>query len=244
MREMRDCLYPLKMYENPPDPTTLIAAYVDNSDNPLSYNQAVSAYPKNQIVSISTEARFFAQILDVERGATDPANKSAIVDWINRARYVGGDPIIYATPTNWVMVASYFGNNPPQWWEANWNGEQTITPGSMGHQYANSDSAVPVGAYDSSVILDYVKGIDMSLPYNGITQADVVNIYETPPPVGTDLAADNGSTFQISLAAGLAPVLAAIAKLTPAPAQEFPTSGTFTFDPATGTFTFTPEKVS
>ena len=150
MRTMWDALYPDRIPQGIPT-DILIATYV----------QACKRFPLNQIVSISSDGVANTQILDVERGAVDPSDRTTIVNWANRQAH----PIIYCTRSNWNLVRSYFpASETPQWWESLWDGQETITPGSVGHQYVGSSNAIPAGAYDSSVMLDFIKGIDVTQP--------------------------------------------------------------------------------
>lgn len=233
MRYMLDSLHPLEIPLSTPL-TTLIAAYVDNSSNPNSIQQALTRFPNHTIVSISSEARLPATFLDVERGATSPSDKPDIVRWVNEQ----ANPIVYATADNWKIVGGYFSpDNEPQWWEANWNGQQTITDGTMGHQYANSNSAVPIGAYDSSVILDYVKGIDMSQP---LTAAETTAALAEVQVVGPGNNQATAELFPWVMNHLWETCDAILAKIIPAPPVGIPATGIYTYDSVTGAFTFAP----
>lgn len=131
----------------------LVAGYVDNTSVPDSYARMVKRFPNYRHVSISSHARNAAQVLDVERGAVDPSDRATIVNWVNQQLSGGGKPIIYANTSTWPQVRSYF-TTPPQWWEANWNGQRVINPGTVGHQLAGEPG------YDLSVMLDHIPGID------------------------------------------------------------------------------------
>lgn len=219
----------------------LLAGYVDNSDNLDSFAYLLRTFPNHHCVSISTEARRPAQILDVERGATNPTNKTAIVSWINEQQALGGFPLVYATPSNWDIIVGYFtAADMPQWWEAEWNGDKVITAGTVGHQYANSNNAVPVGAYDSSVMLDYIKGIDVTQPEPldaGGTFNAVLGVTPVPPTNVPPSA--SGSPAMDYLIDTWNKVSKLVENSVPLP-PSIPAEGTYTYDAATGKFTFAP----
>lgn len=184
-RKMLDSLHPLNIPADTPT-DVMIAAYRGHSDNLNSYAQACERFPDHIVVSINSHANANAQVLDVENGAVDPRDESDIVNWVAIQRSIGGDPIIYVQLSNWALIQSYFPTNPPQWWVAYWeyaDGRPIEIPeGAIGVQYANSDHATPPGAYDSSMMADYIKGIDMPQP-EAPTVAEIWSAPIVVPPM-------------------------------------------------------------
>lgn len=177
---MYDALYPSGIPAGTA-PDILIAAYVDNTDNPHSIDQAIARFPRNKIVTISSHANAPAMILDVERGAVDPTDKRTIRNWIAKQRAAGGNPIIYCNTSTWPSVKALFDGVPtPQWWAAEWGNSQVIPLGAVGLQWTGKPG------YDISVMEDYIAGID---PNPTPTEDDVQTTDPVPVPGSEPISA-------------------------------------------------------
>lgn len=152
-RVMLDTLDPDRI-PLPQPPRVLIGAYVGHSDNPDSYTQALARFPDHQVVSIAARTHHDAQILDIEHGAVEPNDTATINDWCRRQRARGVTPTLYVNEATWPTVAGRVVGSR-NWWAANWSKGPVIPPGAVGVQYGG----VP-GAFDTSILLDYIPGID------------------------------------------------------------------------------------
>jgi len=135
-----------------PEGMDLYAAYVDGQAVPGqsgSYAAACVRFGVSKCISISVDGDSPAHFDDVERGALT----------IQQA-IVRGMPGNYCSLANWpANVAAYRAANKrqPLWWVAGYSTppDPTIPPGAVGHQYTDG-----TGAFDTSVMVDYLPGID------------------------------------------------------------------------------------
>lgn len=93
-------------------------------------------------------------VLDVEPGNASPTDA---VQWVQMRRKAGADPTVYCNASTWPSVRQAFQRASvaePHYWIAAWNGQQTIPPGAVAHQYKTTN------AYDVSIVADYWPGVD------------------------------------------------------------------------------------
>lgn len=144
-----------------PEGATMVAGYIDLADawTPAAFQRFTNA--GIQVVTIArSHLTRGAMVADCEPGCIWPP--SNVVDVA---------PVVYCSESNWLAVrAAYTAANvaQPEYWVAAYPGTgPSIPPGAIGHQYADT------GAYDISVMTDYIEGIDnMTTPTN-IWQAPI-----------------------------------------------------------------------
>lgn len=92
-------------------------------------------------------------------GPPDNSTWPAVVGWVVMRRKAGADPTVYTDNDQWPVARRIFaqqGVPEPHWWIADWNGNSSIPPGAIGHQYRGNQT----GGFDLSVIADYWPGVD------------------------------------------------------------------------------------
>ena len=117
-------------------------------------------YPGATVVRITVDpADNLGDMLDVERGDATPADAPG---WVTRRRAAGhGGPLVYFAESNRAAVLAAFrdaGVPLPGRFVAAMPGVGAALqqPGDVGHQYGQGGG----GAYDISVVVDYLAGID------------------------------------------------------------------------------------
>ena len=134
-----------------PEGMDLYASYIDGQaveGQPESYAAACARFGADKCISISVDGNP-AQAGDVERGALT----------IQQAIVIGY-PMLYCSLSNWAVnkaAVAAAGKPQPLWWVAGYATppDPTIPAGAAGHQYTDG-----TGAYDTSVMADYLPGID------------------------------------------------------------------------------------
>jgi hypothetical protein len=120
-------------------PPLMIAYYVSAFAAPTK-----SKFPSGtQFVTIDQRGNHpEADVVDMESGAVYPG--SAVNAWLKKA---GGTKVVYATSSNKALLDA---TNPPKysWWQAAWNGAQSVGAGAVAHQFASTST------YDTSVVSD------------------------------------------------------------------------------------------
>lgn len=247
MRVMLDALNPDGIPLPLPAGATMVAGYVDLSDrwpdSAFTRFQAAGAIVTTIARNASTNDGDF---LDVEPGLATPAQAPG---WVTMRRNAGhAGPIVYCSYADWSNVRQAFSSQSvaePDYWVADYPGiGPNLYDGSIGHQYTDT------GAYDISVMADYIQGIDMTspqafweqtIPFTNadgtvvqvpaqtvLTYADTyagkaLNVVNDPT-VGNAALLNEIKTLQTSVAS----LAAAVVKLTPAPQQNWTLSGTMT----------------
>lgn len=153
--KMIDALYPNSI----PQGTScdIIAAYIDHSSNPHSYDQAVTRFPKAIHLKISTRGTVGAHVLDYEHSTViGKQPPSACVTWVLESRKAGIDPTIYCNQMDpdkgWSAIKAAFdhANVPqPHYWVAKYDGNPAIPAGAVAKQFTDLDQH-GVNTYDTS----------------------------------------------------------------------------------------------
>lgn len=120
-----------------------------------SYYALKQRFPRSLVVPIAVYPTTNAGL--VFDGPPDNATWPQVVGWVQMRRRSGVDPTVYTDLDQWGNGQAAFrsaGVAQPHWWIAAWNGQQTIPPGAIGHQYGNTPG------YDLSVFADYWPGVD------------------------------------------------------------------------------------
>lgn len=142
----------------PPD-AQMVAGYIDGGYR--SYDALVARCPHAVHVAIAVSAATNAGIvLDVETGDATPGQS---VGWVLARRAAGVDPSVYCNFSTWGAVRTAFlvaGVAEPHYWIADWNGAQSVYPGSVAHQYASGPFGVGGGDVDLSAVVDSWPGVD------------------------------------------------------------------------------------
>jgi hypothetical protein len=133
----------------------LYGAYDDGS-----YNNVVAVrqrFPSATVIAITVLASDnMGDCLDVENGDATPQDAPA---WVQKRRLAGHlGPLVYCSEAIWPEVRLAFSNAgvlAPGYWIAAYPGiGPVIYPGAIGHQFIDH------GAWDESVMVDYLPGID------------------------------------------------------------------------------------
>jgi hypothetical protein len=181
----------------------IVAAYIDHTANPHSYDQAVAKFPNAIHVKISVKATIGADVLDCETSTgITPAMCPA---WVKVSRAAGGDPTIYCNQNNgWAAVRKAFqqaGVPEPHYWVANYDGNPAIPAGAVAKQYTDLD-AHGVNTYDtSSVVEGWPSALDPSgggtpipVPSPTPDEDDDMKPYIVNDPTGSYIVAPDFST--------------------------------------------------
>lgn len=137
-----------------PAGATMVAGYVGGAW--ATYEPLRERFPAATVVSIAVNAGEDAQVLDVESGDATPDEVPA---WATRQRARGQIPTVYASTDTWPAVVAACqgaGVELPEWWEAHYDGDPTLSPGSVAKQY-RSDTASNL---DYSSVAGYWPGVD------------------------------------------------------------------------------------
>ncbi len=97
-------------------------------------------------------------VLDVETGLATPQQAPG---WVQMRRAAGAIPTVYCSASPWPQVRAEFarqGVPEPNWWIAAYDGQATVPPGAVAHQYIDPPGSG--GHYDLSAVLDYWPGVD------------------------------------------------------------------------------------
>ena len=133
----------------------LYAGYDDGLYNNVTAIKAL--FPTKTVIAITVKATDnFGDCLDVETGDATPQQAP---DWVKARRQAGhGGPLVYCSEALWPTVRQCFSNAgviAPGYWIAAYPGiGPVLYPGSIGHQFVDH------GAWDESVMADYLVGID------------------------------------------------------------------------------------
>lgn len=145
-------------YINPAD-VQLLGYYVDGAYVPSAGQLA--RFTGKVLVPISVNPHGNNGV--VGDGPPDNGAWGDWVDWVVRRRQWGVNPTMYTNQSSWATGVAAFnarGVTPPQWWIANWDGQATMIPGAVAHQFENVGNQ-----YDTSVVADYWPGVD-PVPHN------------------------------------------------------------------------------
>lgn len=140
---------------NIPRDATLIAYYDDGSYVPSRGDMAL--FPHARFVPITVFPNDDRGI--VFDGPPDNASWPQVVGWVAMRRRSGADPTVYTDNDQWATGRAAFDAQhvpQPHWWIADWNGNASIPPGAIAHQYRGN----PSGGFDLSVVADYWPGVD------------------------------------------------------------------------------------
>lgn len=132
----------------------LIAYYVDG--NYVPSRQALDRFAGKVHVPISVNLSGNAGI--VLDGPPDNGSVSEVPGWVDRAWRRGVTPTVYTDRSMWAEIVQAINNagvRQPLWWIAQWNGDASMIPGAIAHQYETV-----ANRYDLSVVADYWPGID------------------------------------------------------------------------------------
>ncbi len=146
-------------------------------------------FPGSLVLAITVIASdLYGDVLDVETGDATPVQAP---QWV-AARRAGGhpNPIVYTNSSTWPTVKAAFssaGIAPPIYWIAQYDNAASIpvdwlTAGCVAKQYKGGDTS----PYDTSVVINYIPGIDQESP-------------DMPAPndVVDELHGPNGSVWQL-----------------------------------------------
>lgn len=183
-RVMLDALYPHRI-PVPQAPGVMIAAYVGHASNPQSLTEAIARFPGHEIVSIASYNAVNAQVLDVENGAVDPADRGTQRDWCGRQWARGVKPSVYVNTSTFPQVQSNLVGIEFNWWAANWSHGPNI-PTVNGVRACGCQWDGTAG-YDQSIMDDYIEGID------AVDAPSVSDIWADAIPVPT-IWNPNGAT--------------------------------------------------
>jgi hypothetical protein len=130
-----------------------LAGYVDGAWP--TYPQLCKLYPHAQrLISIATDVRSYADVLDVEGGDAAP---DQVPSWLLKMRADNRLPVVYTSRSNVDAVAAAChkaGVVEPYYWTADWTGEAHLNPGAVATQWANGTETYPGLALgcDSSLV--------------------------------------------------------------------------------------------
>ena len=135
-------------------------------------------------------------VLDVETGDAVPAQ---VPGWVSASRAAGQEPTVYMNVATWAPVinACVAARVPvPQFWVANWNGQQNlpsivvggITHTAIAHQYA--DPATSGGHFDLSVVAPYWPGVDAPSITPAVPKESDMPSFNRTCAAGTDVHAE------------------------------------------------------
>ena len=151
---MIDALYP----EGIPAGVTCdaIAAYIDHSANPHSFDQAVARFPHAVHLKITVTGDPAADAIDGESGTgMTPAD---CVAWARKKRLAGQPRINYCNESltdgwGWAAYRQAYaaaGEPEPLWWVANYDDTAVLRPGEWARQYWDLDRNQH-NTYDTSI---------------------------------------------------------------------------------------------
>lgn len=168
----------------------LYAGYDDGLYNNVTAIKAL--FPTKTVIAITVKATDnFGDCLDVETGDATPQQAPG---WVKARRQAGhGGPLVYCSEALWPTVSQCFSNAgviAPGYWIAAYPGiGPVLYPGSVGHQFVDH------GAWDESVMADYLVGIDpapIPQPEEEEMPYYVTNSKGTGYAVATDLSHKTG----------------------------------------------------